>query len=49
MKSLAWFADWAFGPTGLPNLSAIAYGDFSHGETFQMESGAPMPTFSAHD
>ncbi|KAL2789080.1 hypothetical protein BJX66DRAFT_307493 [Aspergillus keveii] len=35
MKSLAWFADWSFGPTGLSNLSAIAYGDFSHGERFK--------------
>ena len=24
------FAQWAFGPTGLPGLQVLAYGDFSH-------------------
>ena len=26
------FAQWAFGPTGLPQLRVLAFGDFSHGE-----------------
>ena len=24
------FAEWAFGPSGLPNLRVLAFGDFSH-------------------
>jgi hypothetical protein len=35
MRNLAEFAEWAFGPTGFPNLAAIAYGDFSHGQRFK--------------
>jgi hypothetical protein len=29
-SQLAQFAQWAFGPTGLPTLRVIAYGDFSY-------------------
>jgi hypothetical protein len=34
MHCLKNFADWAFGPTGLPNLLVIAFGDFSHDRRF---------------
>jgi hypothetical protein len=30
-------AEWAFGPTGLPNLQILAFGDFSHKERFQKQ------------
>ena len=30
MPKLLEFADWAFGPDGLPKLDILAYGDFSH-------------------
>jgi len=30
MPELLKFADWAFGPEGLPELDILAYGDFSH-------------------
>jgi hypothetical protein len=30
MPELLEFADWAFGPEGLPKLDILAYGDFSH-------------------
>lgn len=28
------FADWAFGPTGLPKLQFVAFGDFSYEERY---------------
>lgn len=28
------FADWAFGPTGMPNLRILAFGDFSYDERY---------------
>ncbi|KAE8155390.1 hypothetical protein BDV40DRAFT_283846 [Aspergillus tamarii] len=31
------FADWAFGPTGLPTLQVLAFGDFSHGERYRRQ------------
>ncbi|KAJ5346162.1 hypothetical protein N7452_004166 [Penicillium brevicompactum] len=31
------FAEWAFGPTGLPNLQILALGDFSHKDRFQKQ------------
>jgi hypothetical protein len=34
MHGLKSFADWAFGPTGLPNLLVIAFGDFSQDGRF---------------
>jgi hypothetical protein len=30
MPELLEFADWAFGPEGLPELDILAYGGFSH-------------------
>jgi hypothetical protein len=30
MPELLKFADWAFGPEGLPELEILAYGDFSY-------------------
>jgi len=30
MPELLEFADWAFGPEGLPELDILAYGDFPH-------------------
>jgi hypothetical protein len=35
MTCLLQFAEWAFGPGGLPNLMVIAFGDFTHGERFK--------------
>lgn len=35
MPCLRDFADWAFGPTGLPNIMVIAFGDFSNGCRFE--------------
>ena len=35
MDDLADFAEWAFGPTGFPNLLVLAYGDFSHQGRFR--------------
>lgn len=32
IKNVLDFADWAFGPTGLPKLKVVAFGDFSHEE-----------------
>lgn len=29
------FAEWAFGPTGIPNLETLAMGDFSFGSRYQ--------------
>ncbi|KAJ5369964.1 uncharacterized protein N7496_006056 [Penicillium cataractarum] len=29
------FAEWAFGPTGLPNLRVLAFGDFSFGSRYE--------------
>ncbi|KAJ5775836.1 uncharacterized protein N7511_000847 [Penicillium nucicola] len=29
------FADWAFGPDGLPALQVLAFGDFSHGDRYR--------------
>ncbi|KAL4900335.1 hypothetical protein BDW74DRAFT_96454 [Aspergillus multicolor] len=34
LSCLIEFAKWAFGPTGLPNLLVIAYGNFSHDGRF---------------
>ncbi|KAJ6125840.1 hypothetical protein N7471_010333 [Penicillium samsonianum] len=31
------FAEWAFGPTGLPKLRVLAFGDFSHKDQFQKQ------------
>lgn len=31
------FAEWAFGPTGLPNLQILAIGDFSDKDRFQKQ------------
>lgn len=31
------FAEWAFGPMGLPNLQVLAFGDFSHNDQFQKQ------------
>ncbi|KAJ5593593.1 hypothetical protein N7537_010497 [Penicillium hordei] len=31
------FAEWAFGPTGLPKLQVLAFGDFSHKDQFQKQ------------
>ncbi|OQD73134.1 hypothetical protein PENANT_c217G06402 [Penicillium antarcticum] len=31
------FAEWVFGPTGLPNLHVLAFGDFSHNNRFQKQ------------
>ncbi|KAJ5766705.1 uncharacterized protein N7511_004321 [Penicillium nucicola] len=31
------FAEWVFGPTGLPNLEVLAFGDFSHNDRFQKQ------------
>lgn len=28
------FAEWAFGPSGLPNLYVLAFGDFSHEDRY---------------
>jgi hypothetical protein len=28
------FAEWAFGPRGLPALQVLAFGDFSHGDRY---------------
>lgn len=28
------FAEWAFGPRGLPALRVLAFGDFSHGDRY---------------
>ena len=32
------FANWAFGPTGLPNLEVMAFGDFTHEGRHQKQS-----------
>ena len=29
------FAEWAFGPGGLPALQVLAFGDFSHGDRYR--------------
>ncbi|KAL2839179.1 hypothetical protein BJX68DRAFT_248251 [Aspergillus pseudodeflectus] len=42
MHCLRSFAHWAFEPTGLPKLSVIAFGDFSHDRRF---SGSHMFIF----
>jgi hypothetical protein len=31
------FADWAFGPTGLPRLEVLAFGDFSYDERYRKQ------------
>ncbi|KAF7589640.1 hypothetical protein BBP40_004013 [Aspergillus hancockii] len=31
------FAEWAFGPTGLPTLQVLAFGDFSRGERYRRQ------------
>ncbi|OQD77348.1 hypothetical protein PENANT_c113G11397 [Penicillium antarcticum] len=31
------FAEWVFGPTGLPKLQVLAFGDFSHNDRFQKQ------------
>ncbi|KAJ5260657.1 hypothetical protein N7524_008681 [Penicillium chrysogenum] len=50
------FAEWAFGPDGLPALQVLAFGDFSHGDRYRsqqflmrrvypsLEGGAKEPT-----
>ena len=32
------FADWAFGPDGLPELLVLAYGDFAFRDKFKKEN-----------
>lgn len=31
------FAEWAFGPGGLPALQVLAFGDFSHGDRYRRQ------------
>jgi hypothetical protein len=31
------FADWAFGPSGLPNLEILAFGDFSYEDRYSSQ------------
>lgn len=31
------FAEWAFGPSGLPNLQILAFGDFSHEDRYSSQ------------
>lgn len=31
------FAEWAFGPSGLPNLQVLAFGDFSHEDRYSSQ------------
>lgn len=31
------FADWAFGPSGFPNLQVLAFGDFSHEDRYSSQ------------
>ena len=33
-RKIARFAEWAFGPEGIPSLEVLVYGDFSHNERF---------------
>jgi hypothetical protein len=35
IKEVLDFADWAFGPNGLPKLEVLAFGDFSYQERHQ--------------
>ncbi|KAL3460979.1 hypothetical protein BJX64DRAFT_261839 [Aspergillus heterothallicus] len=35
MRDLLELAEWAFGPTGLPNLTVIAYSDFTQGRRYE--------------
>jgi hypothetical protein len=37
-QDLHFFANWAFGPTGIPSLSVIAFGDFSYNERYASEN-----------
>jgi hypothetical protein len=34
IKEVLDFADWAFGPNGLPRLEVLAFGDFSYEERY---------------
>ncbi|OQD77358.1 hypothetical protein PENANT_c111G06164 [Penicillium antarcticum] len=34
-EDLVSFAEWAFGPDGLPALRVLAFGDFSHGDRYR--------------
>ncbi|KAJ6020264.1 hypothetical protein N7522_000339 [Penicillium canescens] len=34
-EELVSFAEWAFGPDGLPALQVLAFGDFSHGDRYR--------------
>ncbi|KAJ5737407.1 uncharacterized protein N7483_002532 [Penicillium malachiteum] len=36
-RQIVEFADWAFGPRGLPSLEVLAFGDFSYGERYQKQ------------
>jgi hypothetical protein len=37
-QDLHFFANWAFGPTGIQSLSVIAFGDFSYNERYASEN-----------
>ncbi|KAJ5230957.1 hypothetical protein N7489_011665 [Penicillium chrysogenum] len=36
-EELVSFAEWAFGPHGLPALQVLAFGDFSHGDRYRSQ------------
>ncbi|KAJ5291493.1 hypothetical protein N7478_000744 [Penicillium angulare] len=36
-REIVEFADWAFGPRGLPSLMVLAFGDFSYEERYQRQ------------
>ncbi|KAJ5230968.1 hypothetical protein N7489_011676 [Penicillium chrysogenum] len=36
-EDLVSFAEWAFGPDGLPALQVLAFGDFSHGDRYRSQ------------
>ncbi|OGE46739.1 hypothetical protein PENARI_c124G04245, partial [Penicillium arizonense] len=36
-EDLVSFAEWAFGPHGLPALQVLAFGDFSHGDRYRSQ------------
>ncbi|KAJ5146632.1 uncharacterized protein N7515_001196 [Penicillium bovifimosum] len=37
IKEVMDFADWAFGPTGLPRLEVLAFGDFAYDERYRKQ------------
>lgn len=43
------FAEWAFGPDGLPALQVLAFGDFSHGDRYRSQQFLMRRVYSSSE